>query len=372
MRIFHIYKDYFPVVGGIENHVKMLAEAQAARGHAVSVLVTSRSQRTHSETINGVRVIFAARLATILSAPISPALFALLRRETPDIAHLHFPYPLGEVANHLFGGARRTVLTYHSDIIRQRITRTFYAPLLVRILARVNLIIATSPNYIASSPILARWKAKCVVVPLGIDPAPFERAGVESPRVLPKPAARVTPHVALLFLGRLRYYKGLNYLLDALRDLPRAQLTVVGTGPMEEAWRAQVQQLGLAERVAFVGEVPDAELPAYYAASDIFVLPASERSEAFGAVQLEAMAAGKPVICTELGTGTSYVNVDGETGLVVPARDADALAAAITRLIDDADLRAHMGAAGRARVREQFTLEKMVARVMEVYAEGLK
>jgi len=190
--------------------------------------------------------------------------------------------------------------------------------------------------------------------------------------VLPKPAARVTPHVALLFLGRLRYYKGLNYLLDALRDLPRAQLTVVGTGPMEEAWRAQVQQLGLAERVAFVGEVPDAELPAYYAASDIFVLPASERSEAFGAVQLEAMAAGKPVICTELGTGTSYVNVDGETGLVVPARDADALAAAITRLIDDADLRAHMGAAGRARVREQFTLEKMVARVMEVYAEGLK
>jgi rhamnosyl/mannosyltransferase len=118
--------------------------------------------------------------------------------------------------------------------------------------------------------------------------------------------------------------------------------------------------------------VPDAELPAYYAASDIFVLPASERSEAFGAVQLEAMAAGKPVICTELGTGTSYVNVDGETGLVVPARDADALAAAITRLIDDADLRAHMGAAGRARVREQFTLEKMVARVMEVYAEGLK
>jgi rhamnosyl/mannosyltransferase len=170
-----------------------------------------------------------------------------------------------------------------------------------------------------------------------------------------------------LFVGKLRYYKGLNYLLEALRELPRAQLIVVGTGPMERAWRALARRLGVAERVVFVGQVRDAELPAYYAACDIFVLPASERSEAFAAVLLEAMAAGKPVVCTELGTGTSFVNVDGETGFVVPARASRALAAALTRLMNDADLRAHMGAAGRARVHQEFTLEKMVERVMAVY-----
>ena len=360
MQILHIYKDYFPVVGGIENHVKLLAEAQAARGHNVSVLVTSRDQHTRIETMNGVRVIFAARLATILSAPISPALFDLIRRETPAIAHLHFPYPFGEIANHFCGRARRTIVTYHSDIIRQKFTRALYRPLMARVFARVDRIIATSPNYIASSPVLSRWKEKCVVVPLGIDPTPFE--------TLP-----LTPRGSgerLLFVGKLRYYKGLNFLLEALRELPRAHLIVVGTGPRERAWRALARRLGVDERVVFVGQVRDAELPAYYAASDIFVLPASERSEAFGAVLLEAMAAGKPVVCAELGTGTSFVNVDGETGFVVPARDSRALAAAIARLMDDADLRARMGAAGRARVRQEFTLEKMVERVMEVYVES--
>jgi glycosyltransferase involved in cell wall biosynthesis len=367
MRILHIYKDYFPVVGGIENHVKMLAEAQAARGHNVSVLVTSRDHRTHIEMLNGVRVIFAARLATILSAPISPALFDLLRRETPDIAHLHFPYPFGEIANYFCGRARRTIVTYHSDIIRQKYTRALYHPLMQRALAHVDCIIATSPNYIVSSPVLARWKDKCTVVPLGIDPVPFERA-IELQSALPKSLSRFTPHASLLlFVGHLRYYKGLDYLIEALCELPRAQLIVVGAGPMERAWRALARDRGVDERIAFVGQVSDAELPGYYAASDIFVLPASERSEAFGAVQLEAMAAGKPVVCTELGTGTSFVNVDGETGFVVPVRNSHALATAISRLMDDAELRARMGIAGRARVRQEFTLEKMVERVMEVY-----
>jgi glycosyltransferase involved in cell wall biosynthesis len=362
--ILHIYKDYFPVVGGIENHIRLLAEAQAARGHRVSVLVTSRDAHTHVERLNGVRVIFTARLATLLSTPISVALFRCVRNETPDIAHLHFPYPLGEIAQYVWGRARGLVLTYHSDIIRQKITRALYRPLMERVLARVDRIIATSPHYVASSPILARWQSKCVIVPLGIDPAPFERASIERASV---------PHdtTRLLFVGKLRYYKGVDVLLDALRELPRAHLTIVGTGPMERAWRMRAQQLGIAERVQFVGQVSDDDLPRYYAECDMFVLPASERSEAFGTVQLEAMAAGKPVICTELGTGTSFVNQDGETGLVVPARAPRALAAAIARLSADAELRARMGAAGRARVRAEFTLEKMVTRVLEVYASVL-
>ncbi len=143
MHILHVYKDYFPVVGGIENHIKLLAEAQVARGHNVSVLVTSRNRRTHVETLNGVRVIFASRLATISSAPISLALFDLIRRESPDVAHLHFPYPLGEIANLFFGCARKhTIISYQSDIVRQKYLRVVYAPLRDRVLARADRIIA--------------------------------------------------------------------------------------------------------------------------------------------------------------------------------------------------------------------------------------
>jgi glycosyltransferase involved in cell wall biosynthesis len=370
MKILHIYKDYFPVLGGIENHIKLLAEAQAARGHAVSVLVASRDRHTHIETLNGVRVIFAARLATISSAPISLALFDLIRHETSDVAHLQFPYPPGELANYFCGRARKTVITYQSDIVRQKYLRVLYAPLMERVLARADRLIATSPNYIASSPVLSRWKDKCVVVPLGIDLAPFENVDIPvraSPSTSLRSAQDASP--LLLFVGKLRYYKGLNYLLEAIREIPRAQLVVVGTGPLEHAWRTLARELGVDARVVFVGEVRNVELSGYYAAADIFVLPASERSEAFGIVQLEAMAAGKPVVCTELGTGTSFVNVDGETGFVVPARDAHALARAITRLIDDAELRARMGAAGRARVHQEFTLDKMVDRVMAVYEQ---
>ncbi len=368
MRILHLYKDYAPVLGGIENHIKMLAEAQAAQEHAVTVLVTSRDRHTRVETINGVRVVFAARLATLASAPLSLELPRLLARERPDIAHLHFPYPVGEVANYFFGRAHATVLTYHSDIVRQRHLRVLYAPLMQRVLRRADAIVATSPNYVASSPVLAKWQDKCVVVPLGIDPAPFEAAS----------AARASAHEQahggtgkLLFVGRLRYYKGLDYMLRALRELPGVSLTVVGSGPMEREWAALARALDVADRVKFAGEVPDAELPRYYASSDVFVLPASERSEAFGAVQLEAMAAGLPVISTALGTGVEWVNQNRVTGLVVPPRDPAALASAIRALLSDPAARERMGAAGQARVRGEFTVGRMVEGVMQVYRSAL-
>jgi rhamnosyl/mannosyltransferase len=368
MKILHIYKDYFPVVGGIENHLRTLAEAQAARGHSVTVLVHSRDRHTHVEMMNGVRVIFAARWLTISSTPVGMALPRLVAHETADIVHLHFPYPWGELANYAAGRAAHSVMTYHSDIVRQKYTRAVYTPLMWRILKRMDRIIATSPNYVASSPVLRRYAEKCAVVPLGIDPAPFEHADPIAARQIRARFEAGGP--LLLFVGHLRYYKGVGYLIQALPKLREARLLVVGAGPMEQAWREEARGRNVANRVIFAGALSDAELPAYYAACDIFVLPASERSEAFGLVQLEAMAAGKPVVSTEIGTGTSFVNVNGETGLVVPARDANALATAIDRLMQDAGLRDRMGAAGKARVKQEFTINRMVDRVMEVYKMG--
>ncbi|MFQ5343943.1 MAG: glycosyltransferase [Anaerolineae bacterium] len=365
MRILHIYKDYYPVVGGIENHVRLLAEAQARSGLDVTVLITNRPARTTITEMGGVRVIRAGRLAHLASTPLSLAFFAQLRRLTADVAHLHFPYPPGELGNLLFRPGRRTVITYHSDVIRQQGILRLYRPLLRRVLRQADRIIATSPAYIESSPHLREVASRCTVVPLGIDPTPFMQADdrAETIRRRFEAASRL-----LLFVGRLRYYKGLEYLLGAMKEID-GTLLVIGGGPMAGHWQQLARNQGLLERVHFLGEVADDDLPAYYQAADLFVLPASHRSEAFGVVQLEAMAAGTPVVSTALGTGTSFVNQDGVTGFVVPPRNAEALARAVNRLLADSELRRSMGEAGRRRVLEHFTVDRMVDGVIRVYEE---
>lgn len=361
MKILHIYKDYFPVVGGIENHLKMLAEAQAARGHDVTVLVTSLNRHAHVERMNGVRVLRASRIAELSSAPISADMFRRVAGIEADITHLHAPYPFGEMAHVLLGRARATILTYHSDIVRQRVMGTLYTPLLHRVLARMDRIIATSPNYVESSPVLRRWRDKCVVVPLAV-PSSLLHASHLATACAPTRMGR-----ELLFVGKLRYYKGVNYLLEALTLLPGAHLTIVGTGPMERDWKNRAEALGVSARVLWAGDVTDAELARCYASCDVFVLPCSERSEAFGTVQLEAMAAGKPVVSCDVNTGVAWVNRNEITGIVVPPKNPQALASAIRRLVADAELRERMGAAGRERVGKEFTIEKMVERVLRVY-----
>lgn len=363
MRILHVYKDYYPVVGGIENHIGWLSRAQVDAGHDVSVLVTSLDAHTSIREEHGVRVIRAARLAHVASTPLSVQLPRLLRVQRPDIAHLHFPYPLGELSQWLLGRAQRTVITYHSDVVRQRAILALYRPLLRRVLGDADAILPTSPNYQESSSVLQRWRNKCTVVPLGIPLAPFL-----ADRELDAAELRLrfgTPMV--LFVGALRYYKGLEHLLEATRSIPEAMLVVVGEGPMGDVWRRRAAQLGLKNRVCFVGAVTAEELPAFYQACDLFVLPSTLRAEAFGLAAVEAMASGRPVITTALGTGTSYVNIHRKTGLVVPPSDSVAFAEAINHLLSNRQERSALGRAARARAESEFSLELMTRRVLDVY-----
>ncbi|GAP62339.1 hypothetical protein ARMA_0762 [Ardenticatena maritima] len=370
MHILHLYKDYFPVLGGIENHIKLLAEAQAARGHRVTVLVTDPTPRTRREVRNGVEIIKAGRLATVASAPLSVAFPLVLRRLRPDVAHLHFPYPVAEVAYWLFGRARATVLTYHSDVVRQQGWLKLYAPLMQRALAKADRILATSPRYAETSPVLQRFRERVRIVPLGIETARFTQADGAAVAAVRR---RYAPDGAplLLFVGKLRYYKGVDWLLRALPAIAEARLLIVGEGPMLNTWRTVAHEAGVHERVHFVGEVPDEQLPAFYHAADVFVLPASARSEAFGTVLLEAMAAGLPLITTEVGTGTSWVNQHGVTGLVVPPRDPSALAEAVNTLVRQPHMRRAMASAARQRALQEFDVAQMVARVEAMYAEAL-
>jgi rhamnosyl/mannosyltransferase len=358
VKILHLYKDYFPILGGIENHVKVLAEAQASAGHQVTVLVCDPGRRTRAENMGGVRVIKAGRLATVASMPISLHQPLVLLREHPDVIHVHSPYPLGEVSAWLLGRGIPLVLTHHSDVVRQRGWLRFYGPLLRRVLRRADRIITDSPRYLETSPWLGPVRDKCVVVPLGVDVVRFA-----------PPVAPYDGPPTLLFTGKLRYYKGLDTLLRALGGLPKVHLNVVGDGPMRSEWEALAHSLGIDNRVRFCGEMPDADLPAQYHSAHLFVLPANARAEAFGTVLLEAMASGLPCVTTEVGTGTSWVVQDGVTGRVVPPRDPAALAAAIGDLLARPSLRAEMGRAARARAVAEFAQELMVERVMQVLAE---
>ncbi len=382
MHILQIYKDYYPVLGGIENHVRDLSEALAALGHRVTVLTTSLDQHTHVEQpCTGLRVIKAARAAHLASTPISFEQLRWARRLRADVAHLHFPYPPGDLAYLALPARPPLIITYHSDIVRQQMLLRAYGPLLKRTLRRAARIIATSPNYVASSLWLRRHAAKCVVVPLGIDIDRFAPADHRPPTndqrqqalsmfnsqfSIRDAAARDLP--LLLFVGRLRYYKGLHVLLEAMPSIP-ARLLIGGSGPQRAQLAAQATELGVADRIQFLGDISDEQLPALYQAADIFVMPAHLRAEALGLAQIEALASGIPCVSTEIGTGTSFVNLHGETGLVVPPGDAAALARAVNTLLADPELRQRMGAAGRRRVAELFSRQRMVAGNEAVYRE---
>jgi rhamnosyl/mannosyltransferase len=366
MKILHVYKDYHPVLGGMENHIKMLAESQVQLGHEVTVLVTHPTITTHKETIKRVKVIKAGRLTTVASTPISLSLPILLSRERPDVVHLHSPYPIGEISQLYFGKAKKVLLTYHSDVIRQKGLLRFYKPFLKKILSVSDQIIVTSENYMKSSPHLHDFIHKCTVIPLGIDLSPFlQRDSKNADSIKQRYGSPI-----ILFVGKLRYYKGLQYLLEAMSNIS-AKLIVIGNGPMEKEWRNFASMLNMHDKVFFLGEIGGDQLSAYYQAADIFVLPACERSEAFGLVQVEAMASGLPVISTELGTGTSFVNKNEVTGLVVRPKDSNLLRDGILYLINNPTLRRKMGNSGRERAINEFSLGTMIERVMNLYSRIL-
>lgn len=341
----------------------------AGRGHRVTVLVTNTERGTEIEERNGVRVIKASRLAQAASTPLSISMLRQARALKADVVNLHMPYPPGDLAALAITNAP-LVLTYHSDIVRQRRLLQLYRPLLEATLRRSTRIIATSEPYIRSSPFLRRYAAKCRVVPLSVDSSRFANVLDADVSAIRRRYTQLPDEPLIVSVGVLRYYKGLHILLDAMTQL-EATLVIVGAGPEDQRLRELAQAFGVARRVHFTGRVADAELPAYYRAADLFVLPSHLRAEAFGIVQLEAMAAGLPVISTELGTGTSVVNQHGVTGFVVPPSEPPRLATAMRVLLANPQLRQQLGQQARRRVNDGFTHERMIDRTLAVYAEAL-
>ncbi|MBI5153711.1 glycosyltransferase [Candidatus Poribacteria bacterium] len=367
-RIVHVYKDFWPpIVGGIERSINWMALAtRELYGDEITVLVNSRSRATREREFEGLRVIEVGEWGRAFSAPLSPAFPMWLRRLKADIWHFHIPNPTGDVSYLLARPRGAVVATYHSDIVRQKWAMAAYGPFLDAFLRRCSAIMPTSPHLIESSPVLSRFREKCVPVPLGMPLARFERtaaAGLRAREV--KSRFKGFPLVA--FVGKLRYYKGLHFLVSAMRALPHVHALIMGEGPEGRKLQTLARELGVADRTHFLGELSDEEVVAHLHAADVFVLPSHLPAEAYGLVQIEAMAAGLPVVSTNLPTGVPYINRDGETGLIVPPGNDEALATAIGELLSGTNRRLAMAEAAYRRAHAEFSDRRMAERLHEVY-----
>ncbi|MGB9692343.1 MAG: glycosyltransferase [Candidatus Sumerlaeaceae bacterium] len=366
-RVLHVYKDYYPPVrGGIENTINLMARG-SLKDFDVSVLVCAGKADAGEEIVEGVRVVRVREWGRVWSAPLAPAFVRALQHEAAraDLLHFHHPNPTGDIA-FLLGGIRKPyVITYHSDVVRQRAAMAAYGLVQEQMMRRAAVIMPTSPNYIESSVWLRRHRDKCRVVPLGIALQRFEKTP-ERQRKAAQIREQFGGRPIVIFVGRLRYYKGLHFLVEAMRHV-EAQLLIVGVGPEQERLFLQARAAGVDKRVHFLGDLDDEDMICHLYAADVFCLPSHLRSEAFGLCQIEAMACGLPVVSTALDTGVSFVNQHGVTGFVVPPADPLALASALSRLLADDDLRPLFGAAAKQRAAELFSAERMCQKLHEVY-----
>jgi glycosyltransferase involved in cell wall biosynthesis len=361
MKIVHVFKDFYPpLAAGITRYLADVSDAMALRGHEVEIHVAGVKHSRRERLPSGVVVHRHQEFARALSMPLAPGLIREVRTLDADVIHVHLPNPIGEIGVVLNRGPA-IVVTFHAQLGKQRMLEPFYGPLRNALLKRATSVLV-SGLAMASVPELDRCSEKVHVLPYGVSPR-FVGPGA-------KHADAAGGPLRLLFAGRLVYYKGVDVLLRALVHVSDATLKLVGDGANRAELEALALDLGVADRTQFLGSVPDSELAACYSAADVFVLPSVSRAEAFGMAMTEAMANGVPAISTALGTGTDWVNLDGQTGLVVPPNDVGSLATAIEKL-RDGELRARLGTEAAHRAGSLFSFDEHINQLEKNYREAM-
>lgn len=364
LRILHVGKFYPPHPGGMETHLQALC-GELKQSLDVEVIVANDERATVEETIDGVKVSRLGTLLNVGAAPVCPRMVSRIRESAADIVHIHWPNPTSVLAYLASGHKGHLVFSYHSDVVRQVYLRKPFWPILRHALKKADAIIAATSNYIESSAVLQKFRDRCRVIPYGIPLDQFDQPDkIEIAKIRKQYGSRI-----VLGVGRLVYYKGFKYLIRAMREVD-AHLLIVGNGPLQRELEREARETGISERVTFLTDVVDVR--SYYHAADVFVLSSTARSEAFGIVQLEAMACGKPVVNTRLDSGVPFVSLDGVTGITVPVLDSEGLSRAINTLLNDTALSARYGRAGRLRVEQEFSLDVMTRRTVEVYGEVMR
>lgn len=359
LSVLHVGKYYPPCRGGMENYLQSLSK-ELKELVDLRLIVANDHRRTLRETSDGINLTRVSELCKFHSAPICPTLIRELREARADVIHLHWPNPTAVLAYFLSGVSGKLVFTYHSDVVRQRTLSALFLPLLRRALDKAAGIIVTSADYLASSEVLSHYGSKCTVIPLGVSLADFAKPDVAAVKQIQE---RYGANLVLA-VGRLVYYKGFEHLVRAMSRI-NGTLLLIGDGPLRETLIRLAAALGIPERVAFLGDVDDVR--PYYHAADIFVLSSVARSEAFGIVQLEAMACGKPVINTRLNSGVNFASPHGVSGLTVAPGNYIELSHAIAYLLERPFLRTKLGSRGHDRVAKHFTIQTMAQRTLELY-----
>jgi glycosyltransferase involved in cell wall biosynthesis len=364
LRVLHVYRTYFPeTTGGLLEVVRQICHSTGALGVSNRIFTLARNpdppvlERDEADVYR--YPLHMEVLSMSISATALGGFRALVR--WADVVNYHFPWPFADVLHVLGRVSTPSVVTYHSDIVKQRALLLLYRPLMHWFLGRMERIVATSPRYAETSPVLQRFAQKVEAISLALDERTYK---------VPDPSATAAVRERVgegffLFVGVLRYYKGLDILLDSVAGT-RIRLVVAGTGPKEDSLKSRIVKQGL-RNVTMLGFVTDDDKAALIQLCKAIVLPSHLRSEAFGIVLLEGAMFGKPLISCEIGTGTSYVNRDGETGIVVAPRDAVALRQAMLRLEEDAALAQRMGRGARARYERLFTGPAMGEQYVRLY-----
>jgi rhamnosyl/mannosyltransferase len=363
LRVLHLGKYYPPYRGGIETHLEVLS-GELKEKVDLKVIVANTGRRTTKEVRDGVDLTRVGKLFDLSSAPVCPTLVGEIRRAKADIVHIHWPNP-GAVLAYLASGHRgKLVIAYHSDIVRQRKMAVAFMPILRYALKKAAAIIVSTPNYIDGSDVLREFRERCRVIPYGISVDHFKEYDLNEVRRIRE---LYGPRI-VLGVGRMVYYKGFEHLVRAMTKVD-GHLLLIGKGPLRESLGKLAVDLGLSDRVTFLSEVDDTR--PYYHAADVFALPSVMRSEAFGIVQLEAMACGKPVVNTQLDSGVTFVSPHGVSGVTVPPANSVALGEAIEQLLNQGDYRNELGRGGRMRVADKFTVERMAQNTFDLYQEVL-
>ena len=374
MKVLQFGRFWHDQHGGIERHVALLSKELAGRGLDVINIVASQNLRGSDTTVDGYRLIQLPSFGVVFSTALAPGLLlkalALHREKKFDILHLHLPDPLSHLVSMVMPPEIKRVITWHSDIVKQKRLLVLYQPFLQRLTRRADALIAATQAHFDTSTQIPKdiSRQRRHVIPYGLDYSPLllnPRTAVMRDAL----RARANGRGIVFALGRHVYYKGFDVLIEAMQHTD-AFLILGGDGPLRPQLERQAAAMGVSDMVFFSGRIPEDDLAAYFNACDVFCLPSVEPSEAFGLVQLEAMACGKPVVCTQLNNGVNVVNVDGQTGFAVPVRDPLALGHCLARLLKDDALREKLGQQALAHTAN-YSAPIMAASHLKLYQDLL-
>ncbi|MDW6018295.1 glycosyltransferase [Vibrio plantisponsor] len=364
MKILHVYRTCYPETkGGVEQVIRYICQGMDNLGAQSKVLSVSSNKQHKELYVGSSEILLCAKDFEIASNSFSFKLFPKFRQlaQWADIIHYHYPWPTGDLLA-LFDNNKPTIVTYHSDIIKQKTLKLLYRPLEQYFLSKVDLIVATSPQYAQSSPNLTKYKNKTHIVPLAVNPDDYRKQDYSW-----NPDENLS-HVGsdyFLFLGVLRYYKGLNYLLEAAKST-NLKVVIAGKGPLEAELKKRIKKEKI-HNIKMLGYVSEQDKLKLLYHCKAFVFPSHVRSEAFGVSLIEAQMFSKPIISCDIGTGTSHVNVHNETGVVVQAANTISLREAMMKLASEPDLCKKYGRMGYQRAMNNFTINHQADEYNRLY-----